>query len=221
MLDFNKIKLVVFDIDGTLYPNFVMYLWMFPSFLLNPKLSIAFFKVRKEIRKLDLEGCEYKDFYEKQAELIAPKIKSINSWAKKDIEKYLYKVWKNSAAIIKPLPNLKKFLNILKEKKIKIYALSDLPVENKLKYLGVEQYFEKSFCAESVGKLKPHKAPFEKLIKESGLKPDEILYIGNSFSKDIEGAKGAKLLTAYITNKPSSKSDFDFKNYKEFEKFFK
>ena len=61
---------------------------------------------------------------------------------------------------------------------------------------------------------------------EMGLKPQEILYVGNSAKYDVMGAKNAGMMTAYLEpfwrrlfRKPLKEADISFKDYRQFQKY--
>jgi FMN phosphatase YigB (HAD superfamily) len=85
----NKIEAVVFDIDGTLYPNASMYWRSIPFALKNFGLLRAFNKVRKNIRKYEL----IEDFPTLQNKLLAEEMKITPGEAKRFLEKKVFQDW--------------------------------------------------------------------------------------------------------------------------------
>lgn len=211
---FNEIEAAAFDIDGTLYPNYQMYLWGIPQMIFCPRLLYVYNEVRKEIRKIDTDG---EKFYEAQARLAAVRLETLPSRAAEKIEKYLYRPWRFQTRIISPIKGLRPFLELLKKRGIPLYALSDFPVGRKLEYLGVADLFEKALCSEDFGRLKPDVAPFKALQKTAAVPASKILYFGNSYEKDIIGARSFGMKTAYITRKPrvDRPADLVFRHYEE------
>lgn len=204
-----KIKAVGFDIDGTLYPNFSMYIRSSGSFIGHPILVYHFSKVRKEIRKIDYDG----EFREVQAKLLAYSMKISRQKAAYLMERHLYQAWEYSFKGVKPFKDVRPGLLSLKREGIKLGALSDFPVQKKLGFLGLSDLMEFGFSSEETGYLKPHSAPFINLISKFGVSPDEILYVGNNYKYDILGAKNAGLRTAHLSRKPETGSLADFSFY--------
>ncbi|WP_028308524.1 HAD family hydrolase [Desulfitibacter alkalitolerans] len=66
-----------------------------------------------------------------------------------------------------------------------------------LEFFNIEHYFEHLIFLEDVEKHKPHPDPYEKMIKLMGLKPSEIISIGDS-PFDIMGSKRAGLTTVLV-----------------------
>lgn len=215
-----KIKVVCFDIDGTLYPQWKMLFHMRSSFLLDPILAFRFSKVRALIRDLDDERENLTDFRKAQAELVCGLYRKKFTVEKmeKRIENMLYKIWESSFRGLRPYWGVKPLLKMLQEKGVIVGALSDFPVQNKLRYMGLGNgLFSFALCTEECGYLKPHQKAFDYLIQNCGCDPSEILYVGNSYSKDVVGAKKAGMLSAHLTQKKveDSIADLNFRDYSE------
>lgn len=53
-------------------------------------------------------------------------------------------------------------------------------------------------CADMVRAYKPHRELFEKALEVSGLRPEEVLHIGDSYSSDVIGARAAGITPVLI-----------------------
>ena len=217
-----RIKAICFDIDGTLYPNWKMYYYTKRSVMIDMGLMKRFGKVRKAIRETEGEG----DFRKRQATMVNELYD--NKFEVEDIERRIdeniYGIWERSFRGLKPFHGMRDTIMLLKDKELKVGVMSDFQIQNKLRYMDLGgKLFEVKICAEDTGELKPHKKPFEELIAQMGCKPEEILYVGNSYDKDIVGAKNAGLLAAHLTKKklPGSVANINFKDYGEFEQKLK
>lgn len=62
-------------------------------------------------------------------------------------------------------------------------------IEKALQRTGILKYFDKVFSSKDIGYEKPHIKFFENIRSELKADPEEVLMIGNSCKKDIEGAK--------------------------------
>lgn len=211
---FDEIRAAAFDIDGTLYPNYQMYIWGIPQMILCPRLLFAYNEVRKEIRNIKTDGEKFSDA---QARLMAVRLETLTSRAAEKVERCLYRPWSFQTRIIRPVKGLREFLESLKKRGIALYALSDFPVGRKLEYLGVSDLFGKALCSEDYGRLKPDAAPFKALQKAANVPFSQILYFGNSYDKDIAGARAVGMKTAYITRKKGKEkaADIVFRDYEE------
>ena len=213
-----KIKGIGFDIDGTLYNNIYMYLCTLPSFLKHPRLVIHYAGARNEIRKIR----PISNFRRTQAGLVAAGMKIPEVKARAVIEKKLYDEWENLFRIIRPLEGLTEGVAALRADGFRLGVLSDFPVQNKLKFLGLEDW-DCSFTSESTGYLKPHPEPFLELARRLDLEPQEILYVGNSYEKDVLGAASVGMKTAHLCRKPvrNSRADFSFRRYSDLFEYIK
>ena len=100
-----------------------------------------------------------------------------------------------------------------------VCALSDFPIGVKLRALGVEEYFSFMASSEDYGSLKPSTTPFLAMLSAISLSAEQVLYVGDSESKDIAGAKGVGMRAALISpvrSKVYSKADLVFSSWNEF-----
>ncbi len=188
------IKAVGFDVDGTLYPNYQMFLCSLPSFLSAPRLMYYFGQVRKDMRRIDYD----EPLHDKQAQLLANKLGITEERARDRMERHLYHRWEHSFRRISPFRQVRETLLALKRNGILLGALSDFPIKNKLKFLKLDDLFDFSFSSEDTGYLKPNPIPFQHMIREFGIAPEEILYVGNSYKYDVIGAAAAGMRTAWL-----------------------
>lgn len=77
--------------------------------------------------------------------------------------------------------------------------------------------------SEVVGALKPDPKVFQHATELAEVAPDEILYVGDSLTSDIEGGSNFGWNTAWLTDNGTldqhEKADFVFSDYKELCKF--
>ena len=64
----------------------------------------------------------------------------------------------------------------------------------KIQKLGIEEYFHPLLISESFGVAKPDPSIYWAACQEMGLKPEEVIYVGDTFSTDIVGAIQAGLV---------------------------
>lgn len=213
-----NIKAVIFDIDGTFYPNWRMNIMTLPVVLRNIRLFSAFANVRKELRANP--DMKVDDFYHVQAELTAKKLGQPVKDIRKKIERDIYIEWTASLKKVKPFDNVREVIQELHNRGLKIACLSDFPILDKLKYFNLHDLFEGSaYSCEDCGHLKPHPDAYKYVMGHVGVEPKEILYVGNSYPYDIVGAKEAGMYAAHISKKEIQgliTADFTFNNYKDF-----
>ena len=68
----------------------------------------------------------------------------------------------------------------------------------KIEHLAIRSLFETILVSGDVGHHKPDKQIFDALLDRLGVTAAEVLYVGNSYEKDVVGAKGAGMLSAWI-----------------------
>lgn len=64
--------------------------------------------------------------------------------------------------------------------------------------IGLARFFERSVAAREVGALKPSPLIFHKAIEDSGLAPDEVIYVGDDPLLDVAGARAAGMVPVWI-----------------------
>jgi putative hydrolase of the HAD superfamily len=79
------------------------------------------------------------------------------------------------------------------------YVLASLSNGNAdLGRIGVAALFSVSLNARSVGAAKPDRRCFERLVQDLNLEPPEVIYVGDDPLLDVEAARSAGLLTAWM-----------------------
>jgi putative hydrolase of the HAD superfamily len=206
------INAVAFDVDGTLYPNSSMYLRSIPFAITHPRLVVAYRRVRHEVRRRrpihDLQVLE--------RELLAEQLGITAAEAGRLIDVQIHEEWEATLNRVRLYPHVRSTILHLRELGLRIAVSSDFPVERKLKRLGVHDLFDCMLWSEQSGYLKPHPEPFHALAECIGLPPEEILYVGNSYEYDVEGAKAVGMSAAHIRLFPvrNSIADLTFIDYR-------
>ena len=172
-------------------------------------------------RKWRWEGFEEKRstleaFRREQATLIGQTMGLDEASAEVLANQVIYGALEKAFVHIEPYRGIKACLEALKRQNLQLAVLSDLPPWEKLRALGLDSYFDLVLCSECSGRLKPDPRPFSFLSERLGLDPAEILYVGNNWGNDIEGAKKAGLHTAFFGRHPRRKNtaDFSFHDWK-------
>lgn len=79
------------------------------------------------------------------------------------------------------------------------YALASLSNGNAdLARIGVADLFSVSLNARGIGAAKPDRRCFERLVQDLELQPQEVVYVGDDPLLDVEAARAAGLLTAWM-----------------------
>jgi putative hydrolase of the HAD superfamily len=212
-----ELKAITFDLDGTLYPEHRILLPSLKLALRYPRLLYYFSRVRKEIRSVS----PITDFRMKQAELVAGYLGRGIPETAALIQRVVYEQWINSIHRMRPFRGLRDFIRQLRSRGLKTALLSDLPIQQKLKYLKMEDIWDFTMTSEDTGYLKPHPAPFERMIQALNIEPRHILYIGNNYRYDVLGARQMGLKTGFLSAKPvhGNLADMTFTRYDQLKKY--
>ena len=212
-----KFSALAFDLDGTLYPNYRLYMHLVPFLMRNQRLLRAMDKARKKLRESGEYGIDY---YDTQAALMADALGKPVEMIKNQTERLIYRGWEPFFKKIALFPHVQETLDCFRRVGIKLGLLSDFPPENKLENLKIAGYWDAVLCSEQSGRLKPDQKPFLDLARAMGTPPEGILYVGNSVPFDVVGAAGTGMKTALIIprwKKPpvSTPPDFVFRDYRQ------
>jgi putative hydrolase of the HAD superfamily len=217
-----NIKAVAFDLDGTLYPNYRLYVRLAPFILKDWRLLWAFGRARGIIRR---EAAARSDYYGYQAALAAKILGAQPESIKEKIDRLIYRGWEPFFKRIKLFPHVTETLDALRAAGFKTALLSDFPPETKLEYLGIAAGWDAVLCSERSGALKPFDQPFRELADALDTPPAGILYVGNSYRYDVLGARRAGMYSALITSRAglrvrrSVPPDFCFYDYRQLRDF--
>jgi putative hydrolase of the HAD superfamily len=221
------IRGAAFDLDGTLYANYKLYIALIPFVFREWPLLGAFFRARRRLHKTG--GPPVRSFYDVQAGLTAGYLGADPAFIRKKLEVMVYRGWENHFARIRPFPRLKETLSAFREAGLRVGLLSDFPPQRKLELLGLDGFFDAAFSTEDFGALKPASGPFRELAAAMGLPPEQILYVGNSPGYDVEGAKNAGMKAALIRRgilstghslfRRAPRADFVFGGYRQLREY--
>ena len=191
------IKVVVFDLDDTLYDASSCYekgtkqlaLYVQNTFGIQEAEFEAKFWQAKEKVKSRLENvaashnrllyCQnFLEMIDKCAPMYAIEMYDVY-WdtVLKEMKLYSY---------VMPL------FRMLRKKDIKIAVLSDLTAHiqhRKIRSLGIESYIDVLVTSEEAGEEKPSQRMFELVMEKTGFSANEMLMIGDNKERDIQGAK--------------------------------
>ncbi|EKE05177.1 MAG: Hydrolase [uncultured bacterium] len=95
-----------------------------------------------------------------------------------------------------PLDGAVEVLSFIKKSGYKVGILSNGLFEeriNKIKKTKLSKFIDVLVTTDIVGFDKPNKKPFKFILDILNVKPDEAIFIGNSLTEDIYGAKNAKI----------------------------
>lgn len=102
--------------------------------------------------------------------------------------------WRAMLEKMTPFKYVMPLMKQLKHRKIEIGILTDLTAHiqhRKIKKLCITEYIDAIVTSEEVGAEKPSNIAFSRIIQKLHCSPEEILMIGDSQKKDIDGAINA------------------------------
>lgn len=79
--------------------------------------------------------------------------------------------------------------------------------KEKFRRFGLDLTADALVISEEVGVMKPHPEIFAYAARQAGLRPDQILYVGDSPNSDIRGAAHAGFRTAWFVRDPYADAD--------------
>lgn len=219
------IQAVGFDIDGTLYRQWKLHLLMFPHFLRYSQFFLKYGIVRAQLHKEQFLA----DFSAEQAKRMAhligrhQKRGCTPEKAAARLDRIAYKGLVRYFEYIKPCEGVEEAFRALRNAGLKIALLSDFPPEQKGELWGLKKYADVSLGTEDIGALKPSPVPFKVMANMLGIKPQNILYVGNSEKYDIKGAKACGMKCAHFESRLRSilhlhvkDADISFSTYRQF-----
>lgn len=192
MIKFNgkDIKVVVFDLDGTLYElGFKVKFQFFMKNLKRWGLFHAHREVQDELRGQDLSSG--KEFYDIYLENIAKKagmdVVNVEDW-------YFNRFEDSFSEIIAKAGKREHLLELfdhLRDNDVRIAVYTDYSfIEKRLDALNIDlQNFEMLISSELEGVLKPTARPLKKISETMNIPLENILMVGDNYDTDGKSAK--------------------------------
>lgn len=193
-IDWDRIDLIVFDVDGTLYRQSALRARMVKEMLLHvvrqrnvdvPSIVGTYRRVRDSMGADEVEGFEVRLVAEtsRRTGRSRARVQSIVSeWIERRPLPYL-------AAV--RYPGVLELFAAIKRIGTAIGIFSDYAAHAKLAALGLEADFVRSASDEEVGVLKPNPKGLECLMREAGVTPARTIMIGDRPERDGLAARRA------------------------------
>lgn len=214
----HSIRVLCLDIDGTLYPKRMLTVRMicsaFPSLMLGLRFNAVRQKYRLEQEEQDTKPATREGLLNRQANLMLEQFgKRVTEKStlhmRHRIDTQFYDAWQRTFRTIKPYAHMREALMMAKREGLQIVVFSDFPVAQKLQALGIADLVDVALSSECSGYLKPSVKAFSYLLDCVDASPNEVLYVGDSYTKDCQGAKRAGMHSALITSSRKGYSDAD------------
>ncbi len=191
-LNLAKIRVVSWDIDGTMYAlpalmsafkRDLFRRMLSPGFVAAWRDFFRLLRFKRHMDKVRRGGDGYR----------VPPVKNRDCVALTQAEMY--------GRILPELPaqpGVCALMQWFQERGITQVAFSDYRPSTKLSALGLEHFFAAVYAGEDIGYLKPSPKPFEAILAAHGLDAHELLHIGDRADTDGEGAQAAGTQYAII-----------------------
>jgi FMN phosphatase YigB (HAD superfamily) len=203
------IRAVLFDVDGTLYHQPPLRLFMAAelgtaSFVRHAPWNVprlwrmlsVFRRVREELRALGradepLARLQYTRAAERAGVPAASLEAAVDEWIYRRPLKYLRHLVRAGMADV---------LAGLDARGLRVGAFSDYPVSDKLEAMGLRATvsLELDATVESVNAFKPHPRGLEVACERWGLSPGDVLYVGDRAEVDAPGAAALGMPCAIV-----------------------
>ena len=192
------IKAILFDLDNTLI-DFMKMKRQASEAAIDAMLAAGIKLDKEEANKIlyelyDQHGIEHQQIF--QAFLM----KIQKSLDYKIIAAAIVAYRKMRSGLIEPYPGVMPTLLKLKQNGLKLAIVSDAPILQvwmRLTELRIQDFFDVVVTFDDTGERKPSALPFKKALEQLGLKPEEVLHVGDWPERDIAGAKALGMKTAF------------------------
>lgn len=209
------IKAIVFDLDNTLYDFMKMKELAINSAvyaMIDSGLRLTHQEAKDAIDNVyKKEGIEYQQVFDVFLK------ETMNEIDHKILAAGIVAYRRAREASLIPYPHVYSTLNSLMKMGIKLGILSDAPRKEawlRLAYMNFHHIFDAVVTYEDTGKRKPDPIPFNKILKQLGVKPEETIMVGDWADRDIIGASQIGMKTAFakygdVFNTQTHTGDFE------------
>ncbi len=186
-----SLRAIGFDVDGTLYYS-------------PPEMSglIGRELIAEAARRLGKKSDDIAEEYLERREKYRSNTETLKSFGLPG-EEIFQKLW-NTLPLGRYVKRDERLIRLVKRlgARYRLFIVSngrDVEVIRKLKMLGLtKEDFDPFVPCYNHGWAKPEPAPFLFALQELGMKPSEVVYVGDREDVDIEGAKSVGLRTVYV-----------------------
>ena len=185
-------KAIIFDLDGTLYDNSRLPLWLILHSIPHIFTLQAERKARKELSGQYFGSREeyFRQLFSRIAQKRGISAEKAERWYRGIYMPSMYKVLCKRYHYKEGVPEI---LQQLRQKGIKTVVFSDYGyLDKRLKAVGISpEWFDLCVDAPSLGGLKPCRESFQKIAGMLQMEPAEILVVGDRDDTDGQGARNS------------------------------
>ncbi len=211
-IDWQRLKVVIFDVDGTLYSQSRLRKKMLFSLLsyyltrpwrLNELLILHHFRADRENRAgiycPDMENAQYTWCTEKGNFSAGQVKKVVQYWMFEYPLRYIADC---------TYPGIRELFAVLRRQEIKIAIYSDYQAKDKLKAMSLKADLVVSSTDPGIDRLKPDPAGLFRIVRQLKVLPQECLFIGDRPELDGVCAGHAGMPCLIVEKKPFDQFDF-------------
>jgi HAD superfamily hydrolase (TIGR01509 family) len=204
-LNWDEIRLVAFDVDGTLYDQRGLRFCMLREMVISSirRRGIGFTRILREYRRIreQLGDSRHEDFeralISRTATLVGCSEDQVQAIAEEWLERRPLR-----HLIRYRYPQLPELFRALRKRGKIIGILSDYPAHEKLEALELDADFIVGAGDEDVGVLKPHARGLQVLMSRASVTPAETILIGDRPDRDGLAAQAANVRALILSRKP-------------------
>jgi putative hydrolase of the HAD superfamily len=212
------IKAIVFDLDNTLVDFMAMKRQAVEAAIdamLDAGIELERFEIKARIDAIYQErGIEYQQVFD---DLIFGVFQRLDH---RILAAGVLAYRRAREAALKPYPHVTATLMELIRRGIKLAILSDAPSREawlRLCHINFQHIFSIAVTFDDTGERKPSPAPFRKVLELLKVAPEDALMVGDWAERDIVGAKGVGMRTAFARygdahNTGEHGADYDLKD---------
>ena len=191
MKEMNEFRAVIWDLDGTIYDSTGIKRWFAFRYVQQRQVLQALLASRGQICGIDFKsGSQLKnELYQGIASRCSWSAEQVAEWYENEFYAGFLEILSSRSA----RPGLERICEFFQNQGIAQCVLSDYgQVEERLHCLGMNtSYFTFLRSCEEEGALKPHPRTFQDIAHDLKIDPEQILVVGDTPSKDGEGARSA------------------------------
>ena len=187
-------KLIVFDLDNTIYDETAYYLGVAREY--EQQQTVLLFP--------DLDQILNRTFIKSHSDVWGALLEHYQCYTKVR-QQALFDLYQTASVPINVYDTFLDMLQFFKEKNMKVGVITNGVVQaqkNKVRCLNLTPLVDVIIYARQWGKTyeKPHEKSFCEMGNVFDIQNDEWLYIGDTFETDILGAQGANIQSIWITS---------------------
>lgn len=192
-----NLKAIIFDLDDTLYneQDYVNSGYSCVANFISPKIHVEASVVFEDLKAL---------FLNKTPNVLGHYLSLFSQSTVTENE--CVQIYRAHLPSIHLNPKIIETLNFIKSQKYKMAIITDGRPEGqrqKIKALGLENWFDTILITDELGGpeyRKPNALPYQKVLQQLNVNPQDAAYIGDNVSKDFVTANKLGMVTIEVVN---------------------